>query len=115
MDDIKRTSYFDPESEKMYNKVEQDVQPYLDDNLRDRNDTPEFGKYKGNLTKAASIPLAVVEMMRNGQCCPDGNKYNLLSLDQDERRRALVHIQCEHKHLLTVNGTPFATKRPKWQ
>lgn len=115
IDDIVRKSYYDDSTGKMTNVVTQDVTPYLDDNKAERNARPEIGKYKGNLVKAASIPLVAIEMMANGQCCSDGIKYNLLSHDMDERRRALVHIQTNHKDLLTVNGTPFTKNRIKWQ
>ena len=114
-DDLRRTSYFDEQEGVMTISVTQDVEPYLEENKIARLNTPEFGRYKGNLVHAASIPVAVIEMMRNGQCCTDGIKYNLLSDDPEEKRRALVHVQTEHKALLTIEGKPFAKKRPKWQ
>lgn len=93
----------------------QDVEPYLIQNAELRAKRTGPGKYKGAMVLAASIPMNVVEMMRLGQCCTDGKRYNLMSTDFDERRRALVHVQTEHKALLTVDGTPFAKKRVKWQ
>jgi len=113
--DMIRKSIYDEVEKKMVNKVMQDAEPYLDQNRIDRNSTPEFGKYKRPLTKVASIPLAMVESMMNGTCCTEGKKYNLWSDDLDEKRRALVHIQINHKELMAINGTPFALKRPTWQ
>ena len=96
-DDLRRTSYFDEQEGVMTNSVTQDVEPYLEENKIARLNTPEFGRYKGNLVHAASIPVAVIEMMRNGQCCTDGIKYNLLSDDPEEKRRALVRTSRLHK------------------
>lgn len=105
--------------DETHNKIivvrSQDVSQYLKQNKAERDATPEFGKYKGFLPKAASIPVNVIDMMYRGQCCTDGVRYNLLSPDPEERRRALMHVQSAHKHLMTVNGTPFAKKRASWQ
>lgn len=100
---------------KMYNSVEQDIEPYLKDNHELRASRGEHQKYKGNLVKAASIPMVFIDKMANGQCCADGVKYNMMSADPEEKRRALMHIQACHKELLTVNGKPFAMQRTKWQ
>ena len=64
---------------------------------------------------AATIPSGLVEMMMKGTCCNDGKTYNVLGNDPEEYRRALVHLQENHKELLIVNGKPFAKKRSVWQ
>lgn len=115
MSDIIERTHYDEASDRLIVARSQDVQPYLEWNAKQRAARPEHGKYKGNLVHAAKIPMGVIESMANGQCCPDGKRYNLLSSDRDEMKRALLHIQTEHKHLLTVNGTPFAKRRVQWQ
>lgn len=100
---------------KIYNQTIQDPSAILDFNAAVRNSRPEFGKYKGNLTHVGKLSLEFIEKMANGQCCPDGKNYKLMSRDTEERRRALVHVQAEHKNWLTVSGKPFALKRPTWR
>lgn len=114
MDDIREKVIYDEQLDRLTIARTQDIQPYLEDNAELRSTRSEFQKYKGNLVKAASIPSNVVEMMMRGQCCNDGKTYNLMSPDNDERRRALVHVQSVHRHLMTVNGNPFALRRNKW-
>lgn len=113
-DDVTSTTTYDDSENKIIVVKSQDVAKYLRQNKAERDATPEFGKYKGFLPKAASIPVNVVEMMYRGQCCTTGVRYNLLSADPEERRRALMHAQSEHPHLMTVNGKPFAKKRAIW-
>lgn len=113
--DMTTESFYDDSTGKMTQVVSQDLTPYLKENLADRNATPEFGKYKRTLTKAASIPMETIVELKNGQCCKNGNTYNLLSPDPDEKRRALLHIQTCHPYLMSINGTPFAKNRVKWQ
>lgn len=115
MSEVIRRTIYDENSDRLIVTAAQDVEPYLDHNARLRASRPEHGKYKGDFVYAANIPLVEIEKMRNGQCCTDGKRYNLLSPDPDERRRALMHVQQEHKALLTVNGKPFAKSRVKWQ
>jgi len=114
MSDIKHESSYDSSTDTLIVKRSQDVEPFLEQNKIDRNSTSETGKYKGNLVKAASFPPIVVEMMMKGQCCSDGKKYNILSPDPDERRRALVHAQTEHNYFMSINGNPFTKNRIKW-
>lgn len=103
------------EDDKVYSQTIQDVSSIAEFNKQMRNATPETGKYKGNLVHAGKIPLAFIEKMQNGQCCSDGTTYNLMSPDVEEKRRALVHLQSEHKEWMVIEGTPFARKRNKWQ
>lgn len=108
MSDIKEIDYYDHANDVLITKHTQDVTDILDANKADRNATPEFGKYKGNLVKAASISLVDVIRLKN-------MGYDLLSPDPDQRRRALVYIQQNEQHHLTVNGKPFARKRVSWR
>jgi hypothetical protein len=90
------------------------VEPILKENAALRAATPQFGKYRKTLTKAASIPMVLVQQMMSGTCCADGKKYNLWSDDIDEKRRALVHAQSDHPECMAISGTPFALRRPTW-
>lgn len=116
MDDLIEREIYDPTAERMIVVTSQDIAPYLRANAEVRASRPEgFGKYRGDLVHVGNIPTAEIERMRNGQCCTDGKRYNLLSADKEEVRRALLHIQTAHKELLTVNGKPFARSRPQWR
>ena len=116
--DIIRSSKL--EDGRMYEKVTQDISPYLEDAKIRRSLNPEAlsqNKYKADsfgCVYAATIPSGVVEAMMTGHCCSDGKKWDILSNDPEEYRAALVHVQTEHKDLMVVNGTPFARKRPSW-
>lgn len=101
------------DDDKVYQYVEEDESPLIDQNHAERAAQPETMQYKGKtLAKAASVSAVMIEKMRNGQCCPDGTSYNLLSGDTEEKRRALVHLQTYHPEYLTVKGRrPFAMKR----
>ena len=115
-DDVIRSSQL--EDDRMYNILTQDIEPYLKNAKAIRDASPEHGKYRKETfgcVYACTIPSAIVEQMANGQCCTDGKRYNLMSNEKEEWRRALVHIQTCHKDLLTVKGKPFAKDRPKWQ
>lgn len=115
MSEVIETLSYDEMQDRLVVKRTQDTSEYLRQNTIERNETPEFGKYTKTLTKVASIPEVVVEMMMRGQCCQDGKRYNLLAVDPEERRRALVHLQTEHKALMTITGTPFSRKRLEWE
>ena len=117
--DITRQSKL--EDGRMYEVVSQDIEPYLKDAHERRTLAPEAlsqNKYKSDsfgCVYAATIPSGVVEAMATGQCCSEGKQWDLLSNDPEEYRAALVHVQTEHKELLTVNGNPFAKRRNSWQ
>lgn len=115
MTDIKEKVIYNDNDSSLTVVRQQDVEPYLQHNADLRASRSEHQKYKGSFVLAASIPSIVVEQMRNGQCCADSRRYDLLSPDNDERRRALMHVQSVHNHLLAVNGKPFAKQRVKWQ
>ena len=40
--------------------------------------------------------------------------YNILSPDPDEVKRALLYIQAEEKHHLTMPGNPIGKKKHAW-
>lgn len=114
IDDVVETLKYDEMEDKLIVKRSQDLTPYIDANKAERDATPEFGKYGQMLTKTMTLPVIFIEQMMTGQCCPDGKKYNLLSADPEERKRALLHVQTEHKAGMTINGKPFAKKRMTW-
>lgn len=117
MEDVKRDTVISQDT--VYDVTSQDIDPYLKHAHELRAEAPEIGKYKKEVfgcVYACTIPSGLVEQLMRGQCCgPNGYKYNVLSDDQDEYRKALVHVQNYHKELLTVKGKPFAEKRPTWQ
>lgn len=108
-DDIVRTTTYDQLEDKIVNRIDYDPSAVLAANAADREARLEgFGKYKGNMVHVGRIHMGDVERLRN-------MGYNLLSADPDEVRRALLYIQGNEQKLLTVNGTPFAKHRNKWQ
>lgn len=88
-------------------KTSYDNSDVLEGNLEQRNAQPEFGKYKGNFCHVGSIHMGDIVRLKN-------IGYNLLSPDPEEVKRSLLYIQTNEKHLLTVNGKPFAKKRAQW-
>ena len=103
---IEKTTY-DDLTGKMVKETIYDNSTVLTQNAEARAAQPEFGKYKGNLVKAASIAMGdVIRLYNLG--------YDLLSSDPQETRRALCYIQSNEPHLLTVSGKPFAMKRARW-
>ena len=102
------------DGDKIHSYVQQDVEPIYEANRRMRNATPETGRYKGNLVHAAKIATVDIERMINGQCCPSGIKYNWLSADPEERKRALLHAQTSHPEVMTIEGKPFG-KTVSWR
>jgi hypothetical protein len=107
MEDLVRSSVFDDLSNKVVNRVTYDNSAVLELNKRERIERQGSGKYKGNLVHAARIHMGDIERLHN-------MGYKLLSPDQDEVRRALLYVQQNEPHLLTVDGNPFAKKRIQW-
>lgn len=79
----------------------------LDANLADRNASSETARYKGSFVHVGRIDMGDVVRLKN-------IGYNLLSPDPEEYKRALLYIQQNEPHLLTVPGKPFAKKRAVW-
>lgn len=106
--DLLETLTYDDASDSLLVKTSYDNRAVLESNLLDRNEAPETGRYKGNLVKVGSIHLGDVQRLKN-------EGYNLLSPDPEEVKRALLYIQSENKHLLTVPGTPISKKKHAWR
>lgn len=105
--DLVETSTFDELTGRMVINTLYDNTEVLKQNAAERAGQPEFGQYKGNLVKVGSIHMGDVVRLAN-------LGYDVLSSDPEETRRALMYIQANEPHLLTVNGKPFAKKRAKW-
>jgi len=105
------THEYDPTTGDMHVKKTYDVQEVLDDNLRARNDAPEFGRYDGG--KTGLVHAARVSQDDISRLNMLG--YNLLSHDPDEAKRALLYLQSEEKYHLRLPGKPFAKKKLIWQ
>lgn len=105
---MQETDYFDVDSGKIITKTTYDNSEVLAANLVDRNASPETGRYKGNnLVLVGRIDEGDVVRLKN-------LGYNLLSPDPEEWKRALLYIQSNESHLLTVPGKPIAKKRAVW-
>lgn len=112
VDGVKETTYLD--DEKVLIHKTEDVDSHIDALKRERESKTRSEQYRGNMVKACSVPMTFIEQMKNGQCCSDGRAYHLMSHDQDEKRRALMHIQECHKAFMAVDGSPFAKERAQW-
>lgn len=104
---LSETSTLDEASGKMVVKTTYDNTAVLELNKAERNDRIDGPQYKGNLAHVCRIDMGDIIRLR-------GLGYNLLSPDQDEIRRALLYVQSNEPHLMTVNGKPFAKRRSRW-
>lgn len=96
---------------------EGDSQGTIDANARDRAAKTSFDQFKpsvAGLVHVGRIDEAFIMQMKCGQCCSDGFKYDLMSPDREEWRKALLHVQSAHPHWLTVDKKPFAKKKAIW-
>jgi hypothetical protein len=104
--------HYDESADRLIVETIYDATEVVEANQRDRQDAPEHGKYRTSrptqLVKVASVDEEHIVALRN-------MGYDLMSPDPDEFRRALVYIQTNEPHWLTVSGKPFAAWRPKWQ
>lgn len=107
-EELIRTTVYDELENKVISKVTYDPSTVLEVNAAQRAERQGPQKYVGNLVHAARVHLGDIERLKN-------IGYNLLSNDPEEVRRALLYIQSEEKAHLTVDGTPFAKKRAKWE
>lgn len=100
---------YDELEEKMVVETIYDNTAIIEANKRAQNDAPEIGRYMGKdrLIHVGSLHMGDITRLKN-------HGYNLLSSDPAEVRRALLYIQSNEPHLLTVPGKPFAKVRPKW-
>jgi hypothetical protein len=105
--DLVETTHYDEASDSLVVKTSYDNREVLAQNLIARNASPETGRYKGNLVHIGSIHLGDIQRLKN-------QGFNLLSPDPDEVKRAMLHIQSNERHLLTVPGTPIGKKKTQW-
>jgi len=105
---IEKLTYDEPE-DKLIVTTLYDSSSVIADNLSDQHEAQELGRgrYKGNMVKVGSVHMGDIIRLRN-------IGYDILSGNPDESRRALVYIQENEPHLLSVPGKPFARQRKKW-
>lgn len=107
MSGIVDRTFYDSDHDRIVTKTTYDNSAVLAANEISRNDSVEFGRYKGNFVHVGRIDEGDVIRLKN-------MGYNLLSNDPEEYRRALLYIQSNEPNLLTVPGRPFAKIRNKW-
>ena len=101
---------YDQLEEKMVVETIYENTAIIEANKRAQNDSPSIGRYMGagdRMIHVGSLHMGDITRLKN-------LGYNLLSSDPAEVRRALLYIQSNEPHLLTVPGKPFAKVRPKW-
>ncbi len=76
-------------------------------NAAQRAEKVDGKQFKGNMAHVARIDMGDVQRLHN-------LGYKLLSPDPDEVRRALLYIQQNEPHLMTVNKKAFAKRRNRW-
>jgi hypothetical protein len=108
MSDLIETTLYDERDDKMIVKTTYDNSALLEQNKAERNAAPEFGRYKGNLVKVGSIHMGDIARLKT-------MGYDVLAADPAEARRALLYIQSNEPHLMTVPGTPIARAKTSWQ
>lgn len=104
---LKQESKLDELSDKMVVTTTYDNSDVLELNAAERNAKVDGPQFKGNLAHVGRIDMGDIQRLIN-------LGYNLLSPDQEEVRRALLYIQSNEPHLLTVNKKPFAKVRTRW-
>ena len=107
MTDLIETSHYDVDSDTLTVKTSYDNRQVLANNLAERNAQPKTGRYKGNLVKVGTIHRGDVQRLKN-------LGYNILSPDPDEVKRALLYIQAEEKHLMSMPGNPIGKRKHAW-
>lgn len=110
MSEMKEKITFDRLENKVVTEYVQDVEPILEQNKFIRNCENETGRFKsGNSGLVHAVSISEVDVLRLKHM-----GYDLMSPDQDERRRALMYIQQNEKQWLVTNGKPFQRKRQVW-
>ena len=107
MTDISEKSSYDQLEDRLIVKTSFDNREVLKANMADRNAAPEHGRYKGNMCHVGRVHMGDVVRLKN-------LGYDLLSPDPDQVKRALMYIQGNEKHLLTVPGNPIAKRKQMW-
>ena len=108
MSDLVETSFYDEASDTLHVRTSYDSSAVIASNIMTKNLAPETGRYKGNLVKVGSIHMGDVVRLKN-------EGFDLFSPDPDEVRRALLHVQSNERHMLTMPGTPIAKKKQSWR
>lgn len=105
---IEKTTY-DERDDKMIVETIYDNTAIIEANKAAQNDSPKIGSYMGRdrLVHVGSLHMGDIVRLQN-------LGYDVLANDPAEVRRALLYIQSNEPHLLTVPGKPFAKVRPKW-
>lgn len=107
---MKETITYNDSTDVLTIKTTYDSSKTIEENIRQKNAAPEFGKYKSKNSQ-----LVHVGRIEEGDVIRLKNMgYNLLSGDREEWRRALLYIQQNEPHLLTVPGKPFAKNKAIW-
>lgn len=102
------TQRYDERDDKMIVKTTYDNSAVLAQNAIERNAAPEFGRYKGNLVKVGSIHMGDIVRLKN-------LGHDILSPDPDKARAALLYVQSNEPHLMTVPGTPIGRRKTTWE
>ena len=107
MTDLVSVSAYSEEKDAVVTHTHYDNRAVLAANIEAQKAAPETGRYKGNLAHVGRIHMGDIVRLRT-------QGYDLLSRDPEEVKRALLHIQSNERHLLTVPGAPIAKKRQQW-
>jgi hypothetical protein len=105
--DIKTSSEYIESEDTLVIRTEYDNRAVIAANMEEKAGKSQFGKYRGDMVHVGRIHLGDIERLKN-------EGFNLLSPDPEEVKRALLHIQSNEKHMLTVEGTPIAKQRKVW-
>lgn len=105
--DMNTTSFYDEESDKFVTQVAYDNRAVLSANIEAQKQAPETGRYKGNMAHVGRVHMGDIARLKS-------QGFDLLSSDPEEVKRALLHIQSNERHMLTVPGTPIARKKTQW-
>lgn len=107
MSDLVETTLYDEATDTLAIKTSYDNRAVIAQNIMERNLAPETGRYKGNLVRVARFHEGDVLRLKN-------EGFNLMSNDPEEVKRALLHIQANEPHLMTVPGKPIGRKKTQW-
>lgn len=90
-------------------KDTQDVQDILDDNVREQNDGSNDNRF-ANARKVASIPLVVVESLKNRPMSEGGPiDLNLLGIDPDHTVRFMRWLDDRDNRKFRTNESRMGT------
>ena len=104
---LREETSYDELGDRMVVKTVYDNTDVLRVNAEQRAEKVDGPQFKGKLAHVARIDMGDIQRLYN-------LGYNLLSPDPEEMRRALLYIQSNEPHLMTVNKKAFAKKRNTW-